>query len=177
MTQLLNAALMELEAADKQRALGWVHVYDLKASGTNGGGFTQGALRTRDLNTEGSNTIPGAVLAANQLTLPAGDYEAWWNCPAYFVNRHQSVLYNTLTAATQLDHSGNSCMGTSEFSSNGGAYAQTQSVGFARFSLSVSTPMELRHECQTTFAGLGFGVASNFGRPERYSNLLVVKVG
>jgi hypothetical protein len=175
-TNLLNAALVEMEAADKQRALGWVHVFDEKVSGTNGGNFVQGALRTRDLNTVGGDTIPGASLAANQLTLPAGEYKAWWNCPAYFVNRHQSLLYNTITGA-QRDLNGNFCMGTSEFSGNGGAYAQTQSLGYAIFALSVVTPMELRHRCQTTFNNLGFGVPSGFGTPERYSNLLVVKTG
>jgi len=47
---------------------------DQKADGTDGGTFTSGAWQTRVLNTTSHNTITGASLSANQITLPAGTY-------------------------------------------------------------------------------------------------------
>ena len=46
----------------------------MKEQGTQGGAFTAGAWQTRDLNTVLTNTITGASLTANQITLPAGKY-------------------------------------------------------------------------------------------------------
>ena len=52
----------------------FLHIQDQKPQGTHGGTFTSGAWRTRDLNTVLTNTITGASLATNQITLPAGKY-------------------------------------------------------------------------------------------------------
>jgi hypothetical protein len=49
-------------------------VEDQKSSGTNGGSPSAGVRNTRTLNTVEENTIFGASLATNQITLPAGKY-------------------------------------------------------------------------------------------------------
>lgn len=49
-------------------------VYDQKAKNTAGDAYAAGAWRTRVINTVNINEIPGASLASNQVTLPAGTY-------------------------------------------------------------------------------------------------------
>ncbi|BAQ87610.1 putative c1q-globular head like [uncultured Mediterranean phage uvMED] len=50
------------------------HARDEKSQGTNGGDISVGD-NDRDLNTVLTNTIPGASLSSNQITLPAGTYD------------------------------------------------------------------------------------------------------
>ena len=66
----------------------FLHIQDQKPQGTNGGTFTSGAWRTRDLNTVLTNTITGASLADNQITLPAGKYYVEASAPAYQTFAH-----------------------------------------------------------------------------------------
>jgi hypothetical protein len=58
-------------------ALTYLHLRNQTNSGVNNGeSFTAGGTwQTRTLNTSATNTISGASLAANQVTLPAGTYE------------------------------------------------------------------------------------------------------
>lgn len=54
--------------------LGFMHVVDEKPSGTPAGDSVSGAYNTRDLNTVRVNTISGASLSSNSISLPAGTY-------------------------------------------------------------------------------------------------------
>ena len=87
------------------------HIQDQKTSGTNGGTFTSGAWQQRDLNTEITNTITGASLATNSITLPAGDYFVEAVLPANNVNRVSARLFNSSDTAVTIS-------GTSQFANS-----------------------------------------------------------
>ena len=55
-------------------ASGVIHVQDQKPAGTSGGAFAAGAWQVRDLNAVVANSISGASLSGNRITLPAGKY-------------------------------------------------------------------------------------------------------
>ena len=128
-------------------------VEDVKAYNVAGGDFTLGADRTRDLNTVRYNTIPGASLAANQITLPPGTYEVEWSCPAYRVSRHWSRLWDT-TGSVML------IMGSVMYADNN-YNGENVSLGRGVLTLLIESVLELRHRCITTVTTEGFGVATN----------------
>ena len=145
-----------------------LHVRDEKASGTDGGTFTNGAWRTRDLNTVKTNEIAGASLAGNQLTLPAGSYYVEALAPAQAVNCHKARLFN-LTTGEEL------IMGTSEYGTTSGPVTKSQITG--RFVLAGQSVVLLEHMCQSTDTLNGFGIAAGFaGGSEVYSELKIWKV-
>ncbi len=143
-----------------------LHIRDEKAQNTNGGTFTQGVWRTRDLTTVKTNEITGASLAANQITLPAGTYDVEWSAPAYYVVNHQSKLYDITNTADLI-------IGTVEVAVSG--VVQTRSFGKGRFTIAVETVIELQHYCTTTRTPDGFGVPSNF-TTEVYSEIIIRQV-
>ena len=134
--------------------LGLIRLSDTKAQNTDGGGFTAGAWQTRTLNTEDTDAASLCTLAANQITLSAGDYDCRISCPALRVNAHQARLYNTTGAAVLLT-------GTSEYSHTD-YVTSTRSIISGRFTVAASQALEVQHYCGTTKATYGFGVACNF---------------
>lgn len=138
---------------------------DVKAANTAGGTFTNGAWRTRDLNTVDANTITGASIATNQITLPAGTYTVRADAPAYTVERHQTRIYN-VTDAAQI------ALGASAYSPTG--VMVTSSV-IGRFTIAGTKVLELQHLCQTTQATNGLGLAANLGTSEIYSQITITK--
>jgi hypothetical protein len=144
-------------------ALDYIHLQDQKTQNTAGGTFTSGADRTRDLNTEVTDSGNHCSLAGNQFTLDAGTYRILATAPGYKVDRHRAWLYNTSDAAVTI-------LGTSEFSSSGDA-VHNRSVISGRFVIASSKTFEIRHRCQTTFASQGFGVESNFTGAEVYTDV------
>ncbi|MEN9419322.1 MAG: hypothetical protein RI988_2942 [Pseudomonadota bacterium] len=145
-----------------------VIIEDQKAANTDGGSFNSGADRTRTLNTEVRDALNICTLASNQFTLPAGTYYMEWNCPAYAVDGHQSLLYNVTTATTVKR--GSTAYGSS------GTSVQTESRGNAVVTIAGSTAFEIRHRCVTTRATTGFGIAANLGT-EVYACVNIWKVG
>lgn len=145
-----------------------VHVRDEKASGAQGGTFTAGSYIARTLNTSKTNSISGASLSSNRITLPAGTYEIEASAPAYAVGSHKAILYNVSTSAVLL-------VGTTEASSN--TYATlTRSVVKGRFTLAGSHQLELRHRCQVTAANYGLGKSSAFGDVDVYAEVIIRKI-
>lgn len=151
-------------------------IRDQKSSGTNGGTFTSGAWQTRDLNTVVLNNIPGASLAANQITLPAGTYVIDAGVPGGDCNLHKAALYN-ITASAFIDY------GTSENSNNSGhmygvEVVQTRSRILSKFTLANTSVLEIRHQCDRTSAtGIGFGTATSLGVPEIYTTVEITRIG
>lgn len=139
-------------------------IHDRKASGTAGGTFTSGAWRQRTLNTSTRNNISGSSLASNQLTLPAGTYYVEWSCTGYNCNNHRSRLYNATDTST-IEYSVNEYANASSTRSSGSSY----------FTLTSSKALEIDHQCQTTTASNGLGVAASFGIDEIYCELSVWK--
>lgn len=131
-------------------------IRDEKSSTTNGGTFTSGAWRTRDLNTKPVDEI-GVTLSSNQFTLPAGTYDIVARAPAYFINTHKARLRN-ITDGTTVDE------GTSEKSNDDSTFSETsqESVIRTRFTINESKTFEIQHQCQTTGSTNGFGIATTF---------------
>lgn len=132
----------------------YVCVRDLKAQDVDGGTFTSGAWRTRDITHEQADTAGICTLAANQITLPAGTYRCMISAPAYRVGNHQARLQNITTAGTILSGTTEGC--------GDAAYTITRSIIAGRFTLAGAHTLEVQHRCFETIAGSGFGSACNF---------------
>lgn len=135
---------------------GYILIQDQKAANTNGGTFTSGDWRTRDLNTEVIDPGGHASLSANQITLAAGTYLLRASAPANWVVNHKTRWQNITDGTTTLE-------GTSEAVSSASSANQTRSFVIGRFTIAASKTFELQHQCSTTRATDGFGEASNFG--------------
>ncbi|PIY17484.1 hypothetical protein CO112_00865 [Candidatus Dojkabacteria bacterium CG_4_9_14_3_um_filter_150_Dojkabacteria_WS6_41_13] len=133
----------------------YIHIRDQKAQNTNGGGFTLGAWRTRDLNTILSDETGVVTLSSNQITLPAGTYRVNIIAPAVMVSNHQAILKNITDNTTTL-------VGTSEYNRTGGTYyAQTLSTIKGSFTIASPKVFEVQHMSSGTNAADGFGHAAN----------------
>lgn len=82
--------------------LGTLHVRDEKADGTVGGTPTANAWTKRTLNTVKQNSITGASLATDQITLPAGTYQIYGHAPFHRTTHTQLRLRNITASATVL---------------------------------------------------------------------------
>lgn len=126
---------------------------DQKSQNTDGGTFSTGAWRTRDLNTEVADPDSIVTIASNQFTLAAGTYLISWSAPAYSSNRHQSALFDSTNTTYYY--------GSSEYCYDASA-DQTRSFGSARITIASSTVFEIRHRTDNGNDFNGFGEASNF---------------
>ncbi|RWM66906.1 MAG: hypothetical protein EOR82_28210 [Mesorhizobium sp.] len=124
---------------------------DQKASATEGGTFTSGAWRTRDLNTEVRDPSSLVSIAANEFTPTVAGWVDW-SAPASNVGQHKTRLFN-VTDATVAG------VGSSEQSA-GSADTATRSVGGAP--VVAGKAYRIEHQCSSTAATLGFGRASGF---------------
>ncbi|TIP43670.1 hypothetical protein [Mesorhizobium sp.] len=124
---------------------------DQKASATEGGTFTSGAWRTRDLNTEVRDPSSLVSIAANEFTPTVAGWVEW-TAPASNVGQHKTRLFN-VTDATVAG------VGSSEHSA-GSADTATRSVGGAP--VVAGKAYRIEHQCSSTAATLGFGRASGF---------------
>lgn len=127
------------------------YAYDLKLA-QDGGTFTGGGLwQTRTLNELVANTIPGASLVNNQITLPAGKYIVDASAPACNVDNHKTRLRD-------VTHNIVIGQGTIQFSPDW-SYTTNDSTIVGYFELTEETVIELQHVCKTTCVGQGFGMA------------------
>jgi hypothetical protein len=147
----------------------YILIRDEKAATTNGGTFTSGAWRTRDLTTKVVDTGGFATLAANQITLLPGTYRVRWSAPAREVGLHKTRLYNITDGAVVS-------VGTAERSDIASTNI-TRSHGEARFTLAASKVLELQHQCGTTVATTGFGQSAGFSEVEVYSVIAFQREG
>lgn len=156
-------------------ATDYILIQDRKTANTDGGTFTSGADRTRDLNTIADDTTGAVSIGSNQITLPAGTYRATIEVPGFYINRHRAHLYNITDSAIQQTVGGLDMLGSSEFSSNAITNGVTnKSIIKGRFTIAGTKVFEVRHRCETTMATFGFGVADNFG-VEVYTTVELIK--
>ena len=143
-------------------------VRDEKSVGTIGGASSATTHHTRTLNTVLRNTITGASLGSNQITLPAGTYRVRASAPAYAANWHKAYLYNVTAGSLAL-------AGTSEYQA---VSVQTRSLLDDRITVASSTVFELRHYIDTA-ASEGLGVRTNVSAAgiEVYSIVEIIKEG
>uniref|UniRef100_A0A6M3KHM8 Putative tail protein n=1 Tax=viral metagenome TaxID=1070528 RepID=A0A6M3KHM8_9ZZZZ len=149
-----------------------LHIEDQKAAGTLGGTFTSGAWRTRDLTTVCTNTIAGASLSSNQITLPAGTYDIVVHAPGYRVLRNMAILYNVTDSAETL-------WGSSEYAIDT-YFGLTKSIIMGRLTIAGEKVFEIRHKCQIEAINVGFGVECNSVLTvdhETYTQVWIKKVG
>lgn len=145
---------------------------DEKASGTDGGTFTSGDWRTRDLNTKLVDEI-GITLSSNQFTLSAGTYRLRASAPAKGgVIRHTTRLYNITDDEVALS-------GTAELLVNTGNHSTSHAWLVGNLELTKDTTFEVQHQCQQTVSTNGFGLAigSSFAvAVEVYTIVEILKV-
>lgn len=161
---------------------------DEKAASTQGGTFTAGDWRTRDLNTKVIDEI-GITLSSNQFTLPAGSYEVFARAPALFVRehkirayapayrvqRHQARLHNVTDNEALI-------LGPTALTPSDGASTSSNQIAevVGQFELDESKVVELQHWAQTTSATNGFGIGTEgllADDGEVYSTVELRKVG
>lgn len=125
---------------------------DQKAQDIDGGTFSSGGDRTRDLNTEVRDALGICSILANQFTISAaGTYYIEWQAPAVNSTYHQSMLYD-VTGGVVMKR------GCSEY-----ANPNSISNGVHVFAIAGANIFEIRHRCALTTATNGFGIASNYG--------------
>jgi len=171
-TELANDAVTTAKIADNavtsaKYVISVARITDSKTSGTNGGTFTSGAWRTRDLNSIEDDPDSIVTLSSNQFTLGAGTYLIQWSAPAYKVEHHKTQLYD-VTGATDL------AKGTSEYNATGSSI-QTISVGFDVVTLTANNTFEIQHRCHTTASSNGLGVCASFAA-EKYAMVTIFKL-
>lgn len=136
---------------------------DKKLSGVNGGTFTSGAWQTRTLNVQRGNH-QFVSLSNNQFTLQPGIYSILALAPAFNVGSHQLALQNITTNQLIM-------FGTNEYAVG----SQTRSNLIASLIVTVPQTYSLYHQCSTTQATNGFGVAAGFGS-EIYAVAIITKL-
>lgn len=152
-------------------AFSYALIQDQQPSGTDGGTFTNGAWRTRVLNTTVQDADSIVVsLASNQVELGLGSYILIGCGQGSQCDGHRMRLQN-VTDATTLAEGPNA-----DANSGGGADSSMANVS-SRFVVTSGTKLiELQHRCATTRATDGFGRACTFGTNERYAQLEIYKV-
>lgn len=169
-------AIGDLAAAKTLGIAGWgfsgaphAVIQDIKTSGTDGGTFTSGAWQNRNLTTKVYDLTGAVSIASNILTLLAGTYIVRWSAPAYRCSQHQTRLLNvtdTISVYGASSHSENSSGGTA------------RSEGIAKFTIAGTKTFRLQHQCASTRATDGFGIASGFtSNEEVYSIIEIWKQG
>ena len=145
----------------------YMHVRDEKASGTGGGASVVG-WNTRTLNTVVTNTITGASLATNQITLSAGTYRISSHAPGYAVNHHRLALYNVTDSSYAV-------LGTVEYANiTGGNHCRSFVDG--QITIAGTKVFDLRQEMATA-NGNGFGLPTTDGHVEVYAVIEIERVG
>jgi hypothetical protein len=145
-------------------SVGYNIIKDIKSSGTQGGTFTGGSWRTRDLNTLESNSGAIASLVANQFTLNPGTYLVRASVPGGMVNLHQAKLRNITDGTDAI-------IGTSENAlGSGGDTITTRSTICGQITISAQKVFEIQHQCSSSsLDNTGFGSACSFGVSEVYT--------
>jgi hypothetical protein len=129
-------------------------IRDVKSQGTNGGTFSTGAWRIRDLNNLSGNANSRVSLSSNQFTLQPGKYFIHASAPANDVDEHQTRIFNVTTSSVEsygmVNISGNASM-------------QIASMVSCYVDLSSSTVFRLEHRNGQNENNTGFGAAAGWG--------------
>jgi len=131
----------------------YILIVDEKAQNTDGGTFTSGAWRTRDLTSEKVDMGNNAALSSNQITLDAGTYKCFISAPGVHCLEHIIRLYNITDTSVELT-------GSSE-AERDGSVSSNRSFIVGRFTIAAQKVFEVQHQCTNTKATVGFGDAVN----------------
>jgi hypothetical protein len=146
----------------------FMHIQDRKTAGVAGKWILQtDGWVARDYTAVLTNTITGAGLTANQITLPAGTYymSGWGS--AWGANAHKILLRNVTTNTTLL-------IGESAFSESGGdGNDMSNAILTGRFTLAAPSDLEVWHRCATD---CHLGTPSTGFTTENYSDIQIWKL-
>ena len=142
-------------------------ISDQKTQNTDGGTFSSGAWRTRDLNTEVTDPDGIVSIASNQFTLGAGTYLIVASATAFRVSDHMVKLYNATSSSDVA-------FGTSGHSQDTNGRVHDTSIVKCRVTITGSTTFEIQHRGEDTKSDNGFGHSTNFG-PETYTVVEIYK--
>lgn len=171
-TQLLGAMLRVLSI------IPMAILEDRKAAGTNGGTYTAGGWRTRDLNTI-TQTVAGIVtlgpatgVLANQFQLPAGMWLVHGSAVMLHTDYHQARLRNITSGTTAIPGSTEQVTGYGVSSDATGS--RSSIIGIV--TLDAPAVFEVQHVGNVTVPDLGFGAAMAQGESNVYTRLIVTKM-
>ena len=131
----------------------YARLADVKGNTTQGGSFTSGAWRTRDITTEETDPDGIVSISSNQFTLQAGTYHIYASCCAVGVDNHNCRIYNITDSSTLLTGLANKNQ-----EENVSDYAHVR----GQFTISGTKVFELQHRCQTTVTTHGFGAYASW---------------
>lgn len=169
-TQIANAEFV-MSKSGAMSALRLLHIQDQRANGVACDTSVAGSWQTRTLNTVVSNTITGASLASNVITLPAGEYYIEAHTTSLFSNSAKAVIYNVSDAVISLN-------GINAHARNVGdvfdALASTVLKVSGKITLATAKNISLQTRIGTAYAQYNF--AGSFGVNEVYSDIKIWKV-
>lgn len=161
----MSTLLPAVDASD----LGFAHFREQQTAGANGGNFVSANWRTRILNTTIVNTISGASLVANAITLPIGVYDVSWTAPGVSCGANITRLFN-VTAGAVL------ALGQTSLASTAST-TQIYATGASRITLGVRSEIRIEHWCGATRNTDGFGRAANLdSQDEVYAEIWIKRV-
>ena len=153
-------------AAAASGGFSYALIEDVKSTGTNGGKFSSGAWRTRDLNTLNDYDSIGISLSSDEFTLPAGKYYIYASAPACDVNNHQARLYNVSDSTVAK-------IGRNARTTSDGVCTRSDIVYYV--TLVSSKTFRVEHRCEITENNDGFGNANGFGN-QIYTTVEIMKL-
>ena len=136
-----------------------------ESSGIDGGSAAGTTWNVRPLNTSLINTIAGASLSSDRITLPSGTYEVVAESVSYYTNNHRLQLYNITDGNTEV-------FGIYNGVNTGKAATATL---FSTFTIAATKVFEIRHYTVRAQITNGLGGAISQGI-EIYANVLIKKV-
>ena len=143
----------------------YARLADVKGNTTQGGSFTSGAWRTRDITTEETDPDGIVSISSNQFTLQAGTYHIYASCCAVGVDNHNCRIYNITDSSTTLTGLANKNQ-----EENVSDYAHVR----GQFTIAAAKTFELQHRCQTTVTTHGFGAYASWNN-NVYSTIEIYK--
>lgn len=146
---------------------GYFYARDERASGTAGGTALAMTWVPRNISALVTNTIPGAILLYNQVTLPAGTYYVKARSPAYIVSKHKARLRNVTDDATVFV--GSSCYADTA------SGTQNDSFMTGMFTITGEKTIEMQHFTELSRFTNGLGVPTSSGEIEIYAEIEITK--
>ncbi len=148
-----------------------MHVVEEIAASAVSGDATSGSYFTRALNTSVTNTITGASLASNQITLPAGTYNIFAQVPGYRVDGHIAKFRRVSASAADV------VIGTVGYTGSGTNNGNSYSYIFGQFTVATSGAYEVQQRVDTTRASDGQGApAATLWEAKRLTQVFIQKV-
>ena len=144
------------------------YLKDVKPNNTAGGTFNSGSFSIRTLN-DISGDQSFISLSASVFTLDPGTYRIRATAPAFFVGRHKARLRDVTNGADVI-------IGRSAVSQSSGASSENESLIEGEFSTNLTTSYRIEHQCAVTRTTNGYGVESNFGVDEVYTQVVLTKI-